>query len=127
LRRILTLQPIQIAALTGLASAYTINAGPEPVATFSNLFDFTGSATSIGFNGFSNPSSDALRKDYSFLDSLNNPETSLDWAIAGLIPGATYPPFAYGGNGGPKSFCRPARAYEYACSSRATAKEKLHV
>jgi hypothetical protein len=53
-----------------------------------------------GFSGFNNPSSDALRKDYAFLNSINNPATSATWTITGLTAGTSYDFFVYGSNAG---------------------------
>ena len=79
------------------------NAGPSAInPSCSGLVDNTGSATSVGLaftgpvRGFSTSSSDALLRDYIFVNGGYNPANSLNWEITGLTPGATYAFFVYG-------------------------------
>ncbi len=89
------------------AGADRARASPNP--SFSGLRDSTGAATGVGlsltgavtgFSGFNNPSADALRKDYLFFNSGNNPATTLSWTLTGLIAGGSYDMFFYGSNAG---------------------------
>lgn len=77
--------------------------------SFSGLRDSTGAVTSVGlsltgsvkgFSGFNNPSGDALRKDYLYFNSGNNPSTTLSWTLTGLVAGAAYDLFVYGSDAG---------------------------
>lgn len=86
------------------------NRPPQTDARFDNLIDSLGAPTGIGlslvgsikgFSGFNNSSPDVLRKDYVFFNSVNNQATTLSWSIDGLMAGAMYDLFIYGGNAGP--------------------------
>jgi hypothetical protein len=78
---------------------------PPPVnPAFNGLLDSTGTATSVGLQLTGSPSafdgfgSDALRTDYLFFNSRNNPETALAWSLSGLVAGASYAMIFYASN-----------------------------
>lgn len=88
-----------------LAPEYSRSVVTNP--SFWGLKDSTGAATGIGlsltggvkgFSGFNNQSADALRKDYLFFNSGNNPATTLDWMLNGLDAGALYALVFYSSN-----------------------------
>ena len=88
---------------------YNVAATQSP--SFANLLDSTGTATgvsmsitgavkafdaSVFFGAAAAQPIDALRQDFLFFNSGNNPQTSIEWAISGLSANTQYSFYAYG-------------------------------
>jgi hypothetical protein len=93
-----------------------VDAGSGPFSptvnpVFSGLNDSEGNATSVqlsitgelrafdNVDFFGSPATDKLADDYFFFNSQNNPTTSIDWMLSGLMANMEYVFYAYGALG----------------------------